>query len=331
MSDTTITIRGVSSEAWKKFQSGIVSLHGNLYGNIGQEVTNALRLWLGRHRGRELAIGIPADHLSVSYEDIGGLKEEIGKIKELVELPLTHPELFKWLNLIPPKAVLIYGPPGTGKNILARAATAEAKATLFVLKMEQLLSEPNEMRLRGVFEKAKEDAPSVILIPDLKALVSGREDVLEDRIDQIIFWLVSEIDMLEDIGRVVVVGIASSLEDLEPSLGRRFQREIEVSLPDRRGRYEILTIQTKNMPLADDVDLEKLADMTNQYRGVLLWKICQEAAAWALRRTLEHEKIMDKEIPEEKLEQIKVTMDDFVHAVKSLKPDEVENYSYFHP
>lgn len=321
MSDTTVTIRGVDSKAWKEFQRGIVSLHGNLYGNIGQEVTNAMKLWLERYRGKESAVGIPADHLSVSYDDIGGLREEIGMIKEAVEMPLRHPELFRWLDLIPPKGVLIHGPPGTGKNLLARAATAEAKAQLYMLSIQRMMSEFNEMRLRGIFQRAKESAPSVILIPDLRVMALGRQKASGDPVDRILSWLLSEMDALEDFSRVVVMGIASSPEELEPSLTQRFRRQIEVSLPDRQGRYKILRIQTRKMPLVDDVDLEKLADMTDQYRGVLLWRICQEAATRALRRTLEHEKITDEEITQEKLERIKVGMDDFLHALNSVKPE----------
>jgi len=318
MSDTTVTIRGVDSKAWKEFQSGIVSMHGNLYGNIGQEVTNSLKLWLEIYRGRESAVGIPADRLSASYEDIGGLKEEIRMIKESVEIPLRHPELFRWLNLISPKGVLIHGPPGTGKNILARAATAEAKAQLYILSIQQIMSEPNELRLRGVFQRAKENAPSVILIPDLRETAQKAPG---PPVDQILSWLISEIDALEDFGRVVVIGIASSPEELEPSLRQRFRQEIEVSIPDRQGRYEILKIHTRNMPLADDVDLGRLADITDQYEGGLLWRICQEAATRALRRTLEHEKITDEEIPQERLKLVKVGMDDFLHAINSLKSE----------
>jgi transitional endoplasmic reticulum ATPase len=242
-------------------------------------------------------------------------------IKEAVEVPLRHPELFRWLNLMPPKGVLIYGPPGTGKNVLARAATTEAKARLFVLSMERILSELDEMRLRGVFERAKESAPSVILIPDLKLLAVGGQKAPGDPVNKVLLWLVSEIDALEDFGRVVVVGIASSPEELEPSLRRRFQRQIEVSLPDRRGRYAILKILTRKMPLADDVDLEKLAELTDKCEGYLLWRMCQEAATRALRRTLEREKITDGEISQEKLERIKVEMDDFMQALNSLKPE----------
>ncbi len=321
MPDTTITIRGIDSKAWKEFQRGIVSLYGNLYGNIGQEVTNALKLWLKRYRGMESAVGIPASRLSVSYDDIGGLKEEIKMIKETVEIPLRHPELFKWLNLIPPKGVLIYGPPGTGKNILARAATAEAKAQLYMLSIQQTISEFSDMVLGGVFQKAKESTPSVILIPDLKIMASGREKALGDLVDKVLSWLLSEIDALEDFCRVVVIGIASSPEELEPALRQRFQHEIEVRFPDRQGRHEILKIVTKKMPLADDVDLGKLADMTDQYQGYLLLRICQEAARGALRRTLKHEKINDEEITQEKLERIKVGMDDFLHAFDSLNPE----------
>jgi len=320
MSDATVTIRGVDSKTWKEFQTGIVNLHGNLYGNIGQEVTNALNLWLDRYLGIESAVSIQPDRISVSYDDIGGLKKEISKIKEVVEVPLRHPELFRWLNLIPSKGVLIYGSPGTGKNILARAATAEAKATLLVLSIKQMMSKLNEMILRGVFQKAKETAPSVILIPDLRVLAPSREKAPEDPVDKIISWLLSEMDALEDFSRVVVIGIASSPEDLDPFLRQRFRWEIEVSLPDRQGRHEILKILTRKMPLSDDVDLASLADKTDQFEGNVLSRLCQEASAWALRRTLEQEKITDEEVAQETLERIKVRMDDFLRALKSIKP-----------
>ena len=321
MSDITVTIRGVDPKAWKEFQRGIVSLHGNLYGNIGQEVTNALELWLVRYRGKESAVGIPADRISVFYGDIGGLKEEIRMIKEAAEIPLRHPELFRWLDLIPSKGVLIHGPPGTGKNILARAAAAEAEAQLYVLSIQRMMSEFNEMGLRGVFQRAKETAPSVILIPDLRIVAPSREKAPGDPVDQVLSWLLSEMDALEDFSRVVVIGIASSPEELEPSLRQRFRWQIEVGLPDRQGRYEILKIQTRKMPLADDVDLERLADMTDQYPGVFLRRMCQEAAARSLRRTLEHEEITNEEIPQEKLERIKVRMDDFLQALNTIKPE----------
>jgi len=321
MSDATVTIRGIDSKTWKEFQTGIVNLHGNLYGNIGQEVTNALNLWLDRYLGMRSAVGVPANRISVSYEDIGGLKKEITKVKEMVEIPLKHPELLKWLNLVPSKAVLIYGPPGTGKNILARAATAEAKATLYVLSIKQMTSKLNEMVLRGIFQKAKETAPSVILIPDLRILAPNREKTPEEPVNQIISWLLSEIDALEDFSRIIVMGIASSPEDLDPSLRQRFRWEIDVNLPDTQGRHEILKILTRKMPLADDVDLSALADKTDQYEGNLLWRLCQEAATGALRRALEHEKITDEEITQESLKRIKVTMDDFLHGLKSIKPE----------
>ena len=321
MSDATVTIRGVDPMVWKEFQSGIVSLHGNLYGNIGQEVTNAMNLWLERYRGRASAVAISPNRLSVSYDDIGGLKEEIKIMKEAVEMPLRHPELFKRLDLIPPKGVLIHGPPGTGKNLLAKVAAAGAKAWLYILSMQRAISEFNEMGLRGVFQRAKETAQSVILIPDLRVMMFGRQKVPGDPVDQVLSWLISEMDALEDFGRVVVIGIASSPEEIELSLRQRFQREIEVSLPDRQGRYEILRIYTRKMPLADDIDLGRLADMTDQYPGVLLWRMCQEAATLALRRTLEQEKITEDEIPQEKLERIKISMDDFLKALNSVKPE----------
>jgi len=186
--------------------------------------------------------------------------------------------------------------------------------------MQRMISESSEERLRAVFQRAKGSPSSVILIPDLALMAISRQRAAADPVDKSLSWLLSEMDALEDFGRVVVIGIVSSPEELEPSLRQRFQWEIEVSLPDRQGRLEILGIQARRMPLADDVDLGRLADMTDKYPGVLLWKVCQEAATWALRRSLEHEKITDEEIPQERLEQIKVSMDDFLHALDSVKP-----------
>lgn len=319
MPETTVTLRGVDSKVWKEFQKGIVSLHGNLYGNIGQEATNALNLWLERYRGLKSVVSIPTDRISVSYDDIGGLKEEISKVKEIIEFPLRHPELFKWLDLKPPKTVLIYGPPGTGKNILARAAASAAKARLFVLNIERILDDFNETSLRGIFHKAKENTPSIILIPDLRVVTPARQEIQNDPIGQILSWLLSEIDALENSGQIVVVGIASSTGEIEPSLRRRFQEEIEVRFPDREGRYEILKILTKKMPLADDVDLGKLADITDEYNGDFLLTVCQKAATLTLRRSLKHEQINDKVISQDMLKQIKIKMDDFIQAIDSLK------------
>ncbi len=316
-----ITVRGVEPRAWKEFQRGIVGMHGNLYGNIGQEVTNALGLWLERYRGWESAAGTPSSRLAVSYEDVGGLKGEIEMMKEAVEMPLRHPELLRWLDIVPPKGVLIFGPQGTGKNLLAKAAAAEAGASLFILKLSPLMTEPNREKLRGVFEKAKETAPSVILLPDLRALALGQE-APGDQSGQIALWLISEMEGLGDFSSVIVVGIASSPEEIIPGLKQMFQRTIEVGLPDKRGRQEILSIQTKNMPLADDVDLNKLADLTDGHPGIFIRQICQEAAMQALRRTINSGEIPDGEIPQEKLEVIKVGMDDFLRAVNSHTSEE---------
>lgn len=321
MAETTVTIRGVDSKLWKEFQTGIVSIHGNLYGNIGLEASNALKLWLERYRGMESAVSVPPDRISVSYNDIGGLKEEIKMIKEAVEMPLKHPELFRWLNLLPPRGVLIHGPPGTGKNLLARAATAEAGAWLYVLSLQKIIGELNEERFRAVFQKAKETAPSVILIPDLAFIANSCQKAWGDPADQILSWLLSEMDALEDFGRIILVAIALSPEQLDPSLKRKFGREIDVSFPDRQGRYEILKILSKKMPLEDDVDLGKLADLTDRREGVFLWRMCQEAATRVLRRALEQEGITDDEVRQEKLEQIRVSMNDFLHALNSLKPE----------
>ena len=321
MSDTTVTIRGVDSKTWKDFQSSIINLHGNLYGNIGEEATNALTLWLDRYKGRKAVVSIPADQLSITYEDIGGLKDEIKVMKEVVEMPLKHPELFKWLSLIPPKGVLIYGPPGTGKNLLAKVAASKAKANLYILHVQRILNEFNEVGLCSVFQVANETPPSVILIPDLEAIAVDSQHAPRESVDQVTSCLLSEIDALGDSSRVIVIGIASSPDKFQPSFMQRFGHKIEVSFPNRQGRCEILKITTRNMPLANDVDIERLAEMTDKHSGILLWRICQEAARHALRRTLEQEELTDEKLPQKKLEQIKIGMDDFLHALKIIKTE----------
>lgn len=317
MLETNVTIRGVDSKLWKEFQAGIVSLHGNLYGNIGQEATQALKLWLERYAGMKAVTGIPAERLSISYNDIGGLKEEIKLIKESVEIPLRHPELYCWLDLIPPKGVLIHGPQGTGKNILARAATAGARAWLYILRIEQLVTQSNDQWIMSIFQRAKETAPSVILIPDLAVLLNHQQRFPEVSVEQNLTWLYTEIDALEDFKQVIVIGITFAPEALDPEFRKRFQREIEVSLPDKKGRFEILKILTKKMPLAENVSLEEIVEMTDQQEGATLRQITQDAATQALRRALEKEKIPEEEIPKKLLERIKVEMDDFIQAIKS--------------
>ena len=292
-------------------------MHGNLYGNIGQEVTKALELWLERYRGWESSTGTPWDRLSVSYSDVGGLKKQIEMMRETVETPLRHPELYKWLGLTPPRAILIHGPQGTGKNILTKAAATQAKATLHVLSLAPLTIEPSKERLRGAFQKAKETAPSVILIPDLRRLGQGSETA-GDPSAQIASWLASEMDGLEEFSGVIVIGIASSPGEVEPSLRQRFDHQVAVDIPNRQGRYEILTLQTRKMPLGDDVSLDKLADMTDGCSGLFLWRVCQEAGLRALRRTLKEVEISDEKLPQEKLDHVKITMDDFLDANKSL-------------
>lgn len=317
---TTITVRGVNSKIWKEFQSNIVKMHGNLYGNIGEEVTNALNLWLDRYKGRRSVIVIPASSLAetVSYESLGGLKKEIEMIREIVEAPLRHPEIVDKLGLVPSKCLLIHGPPGTGKNLLAKAATAEAKANLYVLSLQQIISQLNETVLRSTFDTSKQTAPSVILIPDLRLMTKEFGIGSGDPKEQVLSWLISEIDALDEQSRVVVIGIVSSPEELDSSLRQRFHEEIEVSLPTRQGRCEILKLQTQNMPLAEDVDLDKLADMTDNYEGSLLQAICQQAARNALRRTLQQEPISDKKVAKEKLDEIKILMSDFIQAFESI-------------
>ncbi|HIE23275.1 MAG TPA: AAA family ATPase [Candidatus Korarchaeota archaeon] len=322
--ETTITVRKVDLTVWKEFQKRIVEIYGNLYGNIGREVTNALSLWLKRNKpGTQPSIlqtGKPA-----SYKDIGGLKEEIIKMKELVELPLRHPELFKRLSLKPPKGVLLHGPPGAGKNMLARAAANEAGANLYVVSIPDLMDrfyKGSEEELLGIFRMAREKAPSVILISELEAIGSKEKGWATEVGSRILSQLMAAMDSLEDFERVVVIALVNSPESLIPALRRkgRFDHEIKVDLPDEEGRYEILEIQTRKMPLAKDVDLRKLAKMTEGWAGKELYELCQEAALSALRRSLDSMDLVVERIPENVLQSIVVTMKDFLKTYSTMQP-----------
>jgi len=325
MVETSITVRKVELSVWKEFQKRIVEIYGNLYGNIGREVTNALRLWLKMNRPEKQGwSSIYPEEKPVSYKDIGGLKEEIRKMRELVELPLKHPELFKRLDLKPPKGILLYGPPGAGKNILARAVANESGAKLYVLSIPDLVNrfyKGSEEEILNIFQMAKENAPSVILISELDAIGSN-EKIWETEVgSRILSQLIAAMDTLDYFERVVVIALVNSPESLILPLRRkgRFDHEIAVNLPDEDGRYEILEIQTRNMPLANDVDLRRLAKMTTGWSGKDLLEFCQEAARSALRRSLDQIDLTAKEILEDELQKIVMTMEDFIRAYHLLQ------------
>jgi len=261
----------------------------------------------------------------VTYEDIGGLQEEIRKIREMVELPLKYPELFERLGVEAPKGVLLYGPPGTGKTLLAKAVANETNAAFFSISGPEIMSKfygESEERLREIFRQAEENAPSIIFIDEIDAIAPKREEVTGEVEKRVVSQLLALMDGLKPRGRVVVIGATNRPNAIDPALRRpgRFDREIEIGVPNKQGRLEILQIHTRGMPLAEDVDLEKIASVTHGFVGADLEALCKEAAMRALRRILPEIDFEKETIPAEILNKITVTMNDFMEALKDVEP-----------
>lgn len=260
----------------------------------------------------------------VTYEDIGGLQEEIRRIREMVELPLRHPELFQRLGIEPPKGVLLHGPPGTGKTLLAKAVANESDATFFSINGPEIMSKfygESEERLRRVFQEAQEKAPSIIFIDEIDAIAPKREEVGGEVERRVVAQLLALMDGLKARGDVIVIGATNVPNMIDPALRRpgRFDREIEIGVPDKQGRLEILQIHTRSMPSDKDVDLKKLAEMTHGYTGADLAALSREAAMKALRRYLPEIKL-DEKIPPLVLEKMVVNEEDFMNAFKEITP-----------
>ncbi|EDY35166.1 AAA family ATPase, CDC48 subfamily [Aciduliprofundum boonei T469] len=261
----------------------------------------------------------------VTYEDIGGLKEEIKKIREMVELPLRHPELFERLGIEPPKGVLLYGPPGTGKTLLAKAVANEANAHFIYLSGPEIMSKfygQSEENLREIFKEAQDNAPSIIFIDEIDSIAPKRDEVSGEVERRVVAQLLALMDGLESRGKVVVIGATNRPNALDPALRRpgRFDREIEIGIPGKNARKEILEIHTRGVPLAEDVDLEKLADMTHGYVGADLAALVKEAAMRALRRVIPEIDLEMEKIPVEILEKLQVTWEDFMDAYREMQP-----------
>jgi len=264
----------------------------------------------------------------VTWEDIGDLEEAKQKIRELVELPLKHPELFRHLGIEPPKGVLLIGPPGTGKTLLAKAVANEADAYFVSINGPEIVSKyygESEARLREIFEEAKRNAPAIIFIDEIDSIAPKREEVTGEVEKRIVAQLLTLMDGLQERGQVVVIGATNRPDAVDPALRRpgRFDREIWINPPDTRGRYEILLVHTRNMPLDKDVDLRKLAEITYGYTGADIAALAREAAMKALRRALQ-QGIINPEDPntftDENLSRIKVTMQDFMDAMREIIP-----------
>ena len=262
--------------------------------------------------------------VDVSYEDIGGLKEEVKKVREMIEIPLKRPELFEKLGIAPPKGVLMHGPPGTGKTLLAKAVASESDAHFIAINGPEIMSKyvgGSEENLREYFEEAEENSPSIIFIDELDAIAPKREETNGEVERRTVAQLLTLMDGLKSRGPVVVIGATNRPDSLDPALRRpgRFDREIEIGVPDSEERKEVLEIHTRNMPLADDVDLDKISNTTHGFVGADLESLCKEAAMRVVRRILP-EIQNDEEIPKEVMEKIVVTGDDFKNAQKEIQP-----------
>jgi transitional endoplasmic reticulum ATPase len=261
----------------------------------------------------------------VAYEDIGGLTDEVGRVREMIELPLRHPELFEKLGVDAPKGVLLHGPPGTGKTLLAKAVASETSANFTSIGGPEIMSKfygESEERLREIFKEAAENAPSIIFIDEIDSIAPKRDEVTAETERRVVAQLLALMDGLEGRGKVVVIGATNRPNALDPAIRRpgRFDREIEIGIPDRAGRSDILQIHTKGMPLADDVDLGQLAGMTHGYVGADLAALTREAAMRALRKVLPTIDMEADTIPVEVLNSLRVTMSDFMDAYREMQP-----------
>lgn len=262
---------------------------------------------------------------SISYEDIGGIKNEVSRLREMIELPLRHPELFKRLGVEAPKGVLLHGPPGTGKTLLAKAVAHETNANFYTIGGPEIMSKfygESEERLREIFKKAEENAPAIIFIDEIDSIAPKREEVSGEVERRVVAQLLSLMDGMSSRGKVVVIGATNRINAIDPALRRpgRFDREMEIGVPDREGRLEILQIHTRGMPLEKDVDLGVIANMSHGFVGADLQAVAKEAGIRALRRVLPDIDLTTENIPSEILKKIIVTMDDFLSVIKEIEP-----------
>ncbi len=261
----------------------------------------------------------------VTYDDVGGLKQEISKVREMIELPLRHPEIFDRLGIDPPRGVLLHGAPGTGKTLLAKAVANESGSNFVAINGPEVMSKyvgEAEKKIRELFKEAEENAPTVIFIDEIDAIAPKREEVTGEVERRVVAQILALMDGLKERGKVIVIGATNRVDALDPALRRpgRFDRELELRVPDREGRYEILQIHTRGMPLEEDVNMNKIADITHGFVGADLAALCRESAMNALRRILPDIDLEEQTIPREILERLFVTSNDFMEALKSISP-----------
>jgi transitional endoplasmic reticulum ATPase len=265
--------------------------------------------------------GVP----QVTYEDIGGITNEIKKVREMIELPLRHPEIFEKLGIEAPKGVLLYGPPGTGKTLLAKAVANESQAHFISISGPEIMSKfygESEARLREIFKEAREKAPSIIFVDEIDSIAPKREEVTGEVERRVVSQMLSLMDGLEARGKVIVIAATNRPNAIDPALRRpgRFDREIEIKVPDKKGRGDILAIHSRNMPLADDVDMSKMAAVSHGYVGADLEYLCKEAAMKCLRRLLPVLDLQEEKLSTETLDKLIVNHDDFTKALIEVTP-----------
>jgi len=298
----------------KTSPDGIVSINENTVIELKEEAAKAAEMEGPR----------------VSYEDIGGLHEEILKVREMIELPLKHPELFDRLGIDPPKGVLLHGPPGTGKTLIAKAVANESGASFYTINGPEIMSKfygQSEENLRKIFDEAEKNAPSIIFIDEIDAIAGKRSETHGEVEKRVVSQLLTLMDGLKGRGKLIVIGATNIPDSLDPALRRpgRFDREIRIDAPDRDGRKEILQIHTRGMPLGEDADIDNLSDFTYGYVGADLAALARESAMNALRRYLP-EIDLDKPIPVDVLEKMEVNMEDFKNAHRGIEPSAMREF-----
>ncbi len=266
----------------------------------------------------------------ITYEDIGGLSKQVQRIREMIELPLKYPEVFERLGVQPPKGVFLYGPPGTGKTLIVRAVANETDAYFVNISGPEIMGKyygESESRIRKIFQEAQAHSPSIIFIDEIDAIAPKREDIgSEKQVEKrVVAQLLSIMDGLESRGKVIVIGATNIPNTIDPALRRpgRFDREISISIPDKRGRLEILYIHTRGMPLSQDVNFQKLAEITHGFVGADLEALAREAAMTALRKIIPQIDFELASIPYEKLMELEITMDNFLDAMKEIEPSAI--------
>jgi transitional endoplasmic reticulum ATPase len=267
----------------------------------------------------------------VTYEEIGGLKEKIEKLREIVELPLRHPEVFQRLGIEPHKGIMLYGPPGCGKTLIAKALASESEANFYSINGPEIMNKyygETEARLREMFKEARENAPSIIFIDEIDAIAPKREEAFGDVEKRVVAQLLALMDGLSERGNVIVIGATNRPESVDPALRRpgRFDRELEIGVPNIEGRIEVLQIHTRGMPLSEDINLKKLASELHGYTGADIKALCREAAMKAMKRYLPEIDFESDRIPPEILEKMIITNKDFYDGMKEVVPTALREF-----